>query len=374
MVTDIKAEAASLHSRSLVVDAHCDTLALCAPRQLDWGRRLPSKHIDLPKLRAGGVNLQVFAMFIHHSQAYRGYHALLDRMLKSFESVKEKHADSFFAVTNLKDLDSTGSESRTGGILGIEGAHVFERDPARLDEYIDRGLRVLTLTWNNSNKYATSSVEPLDGTGLSEEGRELVSKMNSKGIVIDLSHSSTQTLKDTLEVTEKPVIASHSNARALCDFPRNLTDEELELIAQNGGVVGVNFVPFFLSEKYMQKYLSTDETRRKELTRINSGLGYKSPEARKQKRALFKDMLSRLNGLPYLTIIDHIEHIISITGEDHVGLGSDFDGVPVLPAGMEDASRLPLLTEEFIKRGWSEERIRKILGLNMLRVFKENFS
>jgi membrane dipeptidase len=368
---NISTEARDLHFQSIVVDAHCDTLDRVIKRRKDFNKVNDFLHIDMDKLKRGGIDLQIFAMFNHPTLRQRGFMARLDKMFLQMDKFIEKSNDRLKLITSKKELSTIGKNDTVYSMLSIEGAHSIEGKLENIDILYRRGVRLLGLTWNNSNRFASSSMDRNDN-GLSHEGKKLVKKLNNLGIVVDLSHSSTRTLFDTLSISDKPVIASHSCCFIYSDSPRNLTDEEIKAIRENNGVIGVNFVPFFLDQGNFDRLLNLNELRHNKYRDINKKLGAHSSEARRQKKLLLDEMFASIKTVSYKKVVDHIEHFIEIGGENCVGLGSDFDGTHFLPDGLEDVTKMPLLTEEMLRRGWSKGIIRKILGKNMLRVLEDN--
>lgn len=367
---NISDEARALHFGTPVVDAHCDTLWKCTFHRYDIGRSHSAGHIDLDKLKEGGVKIQVFAAFVHPSQTHRGYLSLAMRMNDAFQNALAKYSSRLRLITNKEDLQIK-EDSGIGAIFGIEGAHSLESSIDNLYKFYDKGLRLVTLTWNNPNPFADSSAENPVNDGLSPLGVKLVREMNNLGIIPDLSHSSADTLKEVIKVSKKPILVSHSCCKALCDIHRNLTDMQIKMIASSGGVIGVNFFPFFLDDNYRKVFIDKDHKRLAVFAEINRKYGARSSSAEREKRKLKRGMFDGLPEVTYKRIVDHIGHIISVGSEDCVGLGSDFDGIPITPAGMENAVCLPRLTHEMLERGWDKNRVKKILGLNMLRLFKE---
>lgn len=367
----IPEEAKELHFSVPVIDAHCDTLSRCAFRGRDMGRRQATGHIDLFKLDEGGVKAQVFAAFVHPSQVHRGYFNLAMRMNEALHKTAQSYPSRLRILLNRKDIDSLDYDKRIGALFGIEGAHSLEGRIENLYRFYDKGLRLVTLTWNNPNPFADSSAEkPVHG-GLSPLGEKLVREMNKIGVIIDLSHASADTLKGVLKTSSKPILVSHSCCKAICNIHRNLADEQIRAVAREGGVIGVNFFPLFLDQDFLNTFDEKDNKRLDEYKKTNNKYGAHSTEAQKIKRQLKNEMFLSLPRVSYKRVVDHIERIVSIGGEDCVGLGSDFDGIMFTPAGMENASHLPKLTEEMLLRGWDKKRIRKILGLNMSRLFRK---
>lgn len=318
----------ALHRSSIVFDGHCDTLlsALNAPRPIL--ERSTCGHADLPRLHEGGVTAQVFALFAK-PPALGGtaptWEAL--RMLDVFYQALESSSDLLLA-TSAADVRRAKAEDRLAGVIGLEGAEALRGDLGVLRMLYRLGLRNLGLTWSVRNEAGDGVDEARTGGGLTGFGMRLVQEANRLGIMLDVAHLAPAGVRDVLALSEAPVVASHANARAICDHPRNLTDEQLEGIAASAGVVGVTFVPAFVSTERERQTVA---------------------------------------GL-----LDHVDHMVRVMGVDHVGLGSDFDGYDNGDLqGLSDATALPVITQELVVRGYSEESIRKILGENWLRVFEK---
>jgi membrane dipeptidase len=269
------------------------------------------------------------------------------------------------------DVRRIVASGRVAGILAIEGGHAIEEDLALLRVFHELGVRYLTLTWNNPISWAWPARAKGADAGLSPFGREVVREMNRLGMLVDLSHASEKTFYDALETASVPVLCSHSCARAICDHPRNLRDEQLRALARNGGVVGVNFYSGFLSRPFVESKRGLDErddAERAELReRHRDDPARMDAELRRVSRA-YDAAEGALPRPPLAVLLDHVEHIARVAGVDHVGLGSDFDGVGALPEGIDDCEDLPLVTEGLLARGFPEGDVRKILGENFLRV------
>jgi membrane dipeptidase len=281
----------------------------------------------------------------------------------------EKYPNQLTMAYSVADIRRAKREGKVGALLGIEGGHAIENSLSALREFYRLGVRYMTLTHNNTNEWADACCDAPRHGGLSDYGREVVREMNRLGMFIDVSHVSDETMSDVLDVSKAPVIASHSSARALADHKRNIPDELLRRIAKNGGVVMVNFYPNFIDEKVRVAGLERDARLKPERDRLT--------ELYKDDPKRLADELKKLNDAnplpvtPLSVLIDHIDHVKQVAGIDHVGLGSDFDGVPSLPQGMEDVAHLPNITYELLKRGYSEQDVRKVLGENLLRAFAE---
>ena len=329
-------ETIELHKRATVVDAHIDTLLdimvpparptkLPTPR--NFGERSTSGHVDLPRLIDSGIDLQVFAAYIQPEyKIERALHRVL-QLADRFYQTLDQHRDKLLPFTKVSDVREAEKQGKIATMLSIEGGEAIEADLGILRMLHRLGVRAITLTWNERNQIADGAAEGRTKGGLTNFGVELVSEMNKIGMVIDVSHISDAGFFDVIQTTKGPIIASHSNCRALCSHRRNLTDEMIKLLAEKDGVMGMNFAPAFVDEK--------------------------------------KDHAS-LEG-----VLDHVDHVVKVAGVNHVGLGSDFDGIETTPKGLEDVTKMPHFTDGLLKRGYGEEDIMKILGENFLRVFRK---
>ncbi|HEY8496697.1 MAG TPA: dipeptidase [Limnochordales bacterium] len=314
----------SFHQQCFVVDAHCDTvLRLVNGGSLDDPE--PAGHVDLPRLVAGGVDLQIFALWVDARQRRGGFTVRCLELLEAVEREVAAHPDRLQLILTRRDLEAARAAGKIGVLLSIEGGEALEGSLAALRAFYRLGVRALGLTWNGRNELADGCGDADSGGGLTAFGRRVVQEMNRLGMVVDVSHLSERGFWDVLEISQHPIIASHSNARAVCDHRRNLYDAQIRALAERGGVMGMNFCPEFL---------------------------------RSDGPATLDD------------VVRHIDHIVNLVGPDHVGLGSDFDGIDSTPIGLEDVSRLPALTEALLARGYDEASVAKILGGNFLRVFQ----
>lgn len=372
-------DSAAVHDRAFVVDAHSDALYRLYTRGGDLGTPTQTAHVDIQKLRAGGVDLQFLAVWVPSRYVSEGENdpdssaIVADAIIDTFFTQLERNsADVGFAHS----ADEAREIHRSGKIalaLGIEGGHVIENSLELLEHFYDRGVRYMTLTWMNSTDWAVAAREEPDvgpeREGLTELGRSIVSRMNDLGMIIDVSHVDKNTFHDVLDVSRKPVIASHSCAAALHHHYRNLTDEQLRDLAANGGVLCINFYPNFLDSSYRQAYNIAEAEYEAEIDSIRSLY-------RETDWGLYLQLRSRIisrktsgHEVTIDTIIDHIDHVVKVAGIDHVGLGSDFDGIDVTPEGMENASMYPRLTRRLLERGYSPQEVEKIMGANIMRVF-----
>ena len=330
-------DAASLHNRILVCDTHCDTVDRILNRGVDIGERSARGHIDIPRLREGGVDVQVFASCIIRGDHPSGHYVKLAlRMLDALRNQFDKHSDAIQMALTAGDIHRAKESGRISAVLAIEGGEAIEDDLAILRSFYRLGVRIMTLTWNSTN-WADASQEPAKYNGLTDFGKDVVKEMNRLGMIVDVSHASDKTTWDALKISSAPIIASHSCAKAICNHPRNVNDELIKAIADSGGAVFVNFYSVFLDEKFKQRS---------------------------------RDRLA-LEPPPLSKLIDHIDHIANIGGIGSVGLGSDFDGMNPPPKGLDDVSKMPLITAALLERGYSERDIGRIMGGNFLRIFTQ---
>ncbi|MHB0884530.1 MAG: dipeptidase [Bacillota bacterium] len=336
----VKDHAQELHRRALVVDAHADTLLRIWAGERTLRERSSKGHIDLPRLAEGGVDVQFFACFIEaQHKPERGLRRAM-QLVDLFHRELAANADRMMPVLRASDLAAAQAAGKVGAVLSIEGGEAIGDDLSALRNLHRLGLRSLGLVWNQRNLIADGVGEARTHGGLTNFGVEVVQECNRLGILVDVSHLNDEGLWDVLATSTKPIVATHSNARAVCPHPRNLSDDLVKALAKNGGVMGMCFAPGFLRAMDI-KAESIEEYRRQVagMTSVDS-------------------------------VVGHIDHLIELVGPDHVGLGSDFDGSGAVPDGLSDVSCLPALTEALVARGYSDEVIEKILGLNFRRVFE----
>ena len=311
----------SLHKDAIVVDLHSDTLLDVQAGKRNVTVRSSVGHSDLPRLREGGVDVQVFAVFVHPNEAHRGF-ARASELLDAFDRLVATHSEVIGRAASVEEIERLVRAGRLAAVLSVENGSALEDDPANLTRLYERGVRIMSLTWNHSNGLADGALEGRHG-GLTPLGRQVLGRMQQLGIVIDVSHLSPRGFWDVLAATRGPLLATHSNAAGLTPHARNLTDEQLRALARRGGVVGVNFYPSFTGGASLQH------------------------------------------------VLNHIDYLVKVMGVDHVALGSDFDGFNQRVSGLEDVSKLPNLTAGLVARGYSPDDIKKVLGGNALRVFRQ---
>jgi membrane dipeptidase len=375
----------AVHSTSIVIDTHADTPQRFLDEQYDLADALNGGNFNLETARKGNLSAQFFAIWAEPS-IYRGQYAR--RTLELIDAVRlqvVRHPDELMLATTAEEIEVARSARKLAVLMGIEGGHSIENSLALLRGYYALGARYLTLTWNNSNEWADSSGDAHDPNvphtreGLSEFGEDVIREMNRLGMMVDVSHVSDRTFYRTLSVSQAPVIASHSAARALCDSPRNLSDDMLRAIARSGGsdskggVVQVVFYSAFLSQPYRDALEKMRPEVDKEVQACKDGAKAEGrPVNHDEILRIQRAAADRIPRPPFSALIDHIDHIAQVAGVDHVGLGSDFDGVNgQLPEGLDSPAAFPRITAELMERGYSAEDCRKILGGNLLRVFRE---
>jgi membrane dipeptidase len=376
---DLHARAMRLHKSAIVVDTHQDVpYRLEEKGWTDIGKRLSTGHVDIPRLKEGGVTGPFFAAYVPASFAQSGGSAkkALEQISLVHELVAD-HPELTFADSpaGIRDAKRKG---KIGVLVGIEGGHAIENSLGALSAFHRLGVRYMTLTHTNTNAWADSSgsfwrpdFDPktyaLHG-GLTDFGREVVLEMNRLGMLVDVSHVSDDTIADVLETSRAPVFASHSSCRALSNIPRNLTDDQIRSIAATGGVVMVNIGSIFLDQKVVDDFVA----KRAALKPQFAELAAKYRDDPKKRDEEVGKLLNgiRTNRAPWTAVVDHIERILKVGGPRAAGLGTDFDGIEDPPDGLEDVSRLPRLTEELLRRGQSEEVVRGVLGENFLRFWE----
>jgi len=380
-----KPNAATVHQSALVIDTHADTPQRFLDEHFDLGEALKGGDLNLETARKGNLGAEFFSIWVE-PESQKGHYAR--RTLELIDAVKlqaARHPRDMELVTSVEGIERAHRAHKLAALMGIEGGHSIEDSLGLLRQYYALGVRYMTLTWANSNGWADSSGDIDDKTvahtkeGLNEFGKDVVYEMNRLGMMVDVSHVSDRTFFRTLIITRAPVIASHSAARALCNAPRNMTDDMLRAIANSGGpeskggVVQVNFYSGFISQPYRDAQKAMEPEAKKAVEALKAKAKAEGREATPAEiEKLQREMADRIPRPPLSVLIDHIDHIAKVAGVDHVGLGSDFDGINgQLPEGINSPADLPKITAALIERGYSAEDCRKILGGNLLRVFRE---
>lgn len=376
---DLKTRAARIHRTAIVVDTHQDVPYRLEREWVDLSRRSATGHVDVPRLKEGGVTAPFFAAYVPASFAEFG--GSTRKALETIELSRRlaaSHPDLVFADSpaGIRDAKRNG---RIAVLIGVEGGHAIENSLGTLAAFHRLGVRYMTLTHTNTNGWADSSgafwspdFDPKKFAvhgGLSELGREVVLEMNRLGMLVDVSHVSDATLADALEVSRAPVFASHSSCRALSNIPRNLSDEQIRAIAAKGGVVMVNVSSMFVDQKVVDEYIAKRDALAPKFAEI-------AEKYRNDPKRRAKEVSDVLNAIPtgrasWRTVVDHVERVLKVGGPRAAGLGTDFDGIEDPPTGLEDVSKLPILTEELLRRGHSEAVVRGVLGENFLAMWEK---
>src|SRR5580700_8388208 len=363
---DDMARARRISAEAIGIDSHIDTIQRVLIAHADISQRLSFGHVDLPRLREGGMKAPFFALWVpvyyQGAEAVRRTLELRDAM----QSVLDAHPDQIELATNAAAIERIVKSHKIAAFLALEGGHQIDDDLAVLREYYRRGIRAMTLTHFRNNNWADSSTDTPKHNGLTDFGKDVVREMNRLGMIVDVSHVSDKTFYDALSVTNKPVILSHSSCRSISDIPRNVTDDMLRALAKNGGVIGINFGEGFINPKDAEALRAAIKTLSngpklfgKELDDYANKDAMNEIEAHTKVAATVED------------VVGHIDHAVKIAGIDHVGIGSDFDGITGPPNGLEDVSKMPSLIAALLKRGYSDSDIKKIFGENYLRVIRD---
>jgi len=377
--------AAQVHKSAIIIDTHADTPQRFVDEHFDLSDPLNGGDLNLDSIHTGNLGAEFFSIWVEPS-LYKGQYAR--RTLELIDSVKRQvaeHPDRMDFAASAEDIERAHRAHKFAALMGIEGGHSIENSLALLRQYYALGVRYMTLTWSNSNDWADSSGDIDDKTvphtkaGLTEFGREVVHEMNRLGMMVDISHVSDHTFYRTQKISAAPVIASHSCARALCDHPRNMTDDMLRAAAgsggpkSRGGVVQVNFFSGFVSQAYRDALSAIKPEVDKAVNKAEKTAKAKGHALTEAERTKIRGKyLGKIPRPPLAALIDHIDHIAEVAGVDHVGLGSDFDGVGgQLPEGLNSPADLPNITRALLDRAYSATDCRKILGGNLLRVFRE---
>ncbi len=364
-------QAMKLHRSAIVVDTHNDITTMMEDDDYDIGQPSAGKyHTDLARMKEGGLTAEFFSIYVDKKYAEQGGSArrALDQIDWVYRAI-ERYPQQMMLATSVADIRRAKKAGKVASLMGIEGGHAIENSLFALRDFYRLGVRYMTLTHNNTNDWADASRDAPKHNGLTDFGREVVLEMNRIGMLVDVAHVSDKTMSDVLDISTAPIIASHSSARVFSDHPRNIPDDLLRRIGQKGGVVMVNFYPAFLSQAYYDADRARDERLKPQRDALRAQ--YKDDQPRLDVELKQLKDANPIPKVPLSVLIDHIDHIAKVAGIDHVGIGSDFDGVPDLPTGMEDISKLPHITYELLQRGYSEQDVRKVLGENLLRVFSE---
>jgi len=368
----ISERARKLHFSSIVVDTHDDTTQRFLDGKFDLGARSASGSIDIPRMKEGGLGAIFFSIWI--SSKITGPEAV-DRALVQIDAVREqvrKHPNVIVLATTAAEIREARKQGKIAALMGVEGGHMINSDLGVLRSYAALGVRYMTLTHTGNTEWADASTDKAVHNGLTDFGKDVVREMNRLGVMVDISHVSDKTFYNALETSKAPLIASHSSCRAICDAARNMTDQMMKDLAAKGGVVQINYHVGFLSQEFRDAEKTNPELNKvinaEVMKRCGENEGCQLIEGDRITREYVEQ--GKLPRVDFARIIEHIDYAVKVAGIDHVGLGSDFDGAN-MPYGMEDATKLPKITEALLQKGYSEGDVKKILGENTLRVMTE---
>ena len=358
-----------LHYDALVADTHNDFLEKVFSHKARFGSEDSFTQSGLPRLLKGGVKVQFFACWIPETQFDVSKEYVLQEIeiLKSFEKEEQ---DKFAIATTADDIGKINSEGKLAGMIGIEGGTALEGNIDNIDLFYSKDVRYITLTWNNSNDIGSSAKdeEKGKGNGLTDFGKKVVRRMNEVGMLVDVSHLGEKSFWDVVSISDKPILASHSCCSAINPIPRNLTDEQIKAIAKSGGVIMINFYSSFLKKDAPKKFQTADKIYAKELKEIYDKYGSDKIKYNEERYKFLQSHKPKGNIATLDDVIGNIEHVINLAGVDYVGIGSDFDGGINPPFDLYDATCYPFITMKLAEKGYRESDIRKILGLNLMRI------
>jgi membrane dipeptidase len=367
--------ARKIHFKSVLIDTHNDVPTTAIDAGVSFDQALLHKtHSDLQRMKEGGVDAQFFSIWCDGLK--QNPYAWANREIDTVLAWTARNPSKMMQAFTAADIVKAARQNKLAVLFGVEGGHMIENDLGKLEALYKRGVRYMTITWNNSTPWATSALDEttkadsLTHTGLTPFGKQVIQKMNTLGMLVDLSHVGEQTFWDAIATTTKPVLVSHSCVYALCAHRRNLKDEQIKAVAKNGGVIHLNFYSGFLDPAFEARsdaFTTRHKTEMDSLLKVN-------PEPYFMQVYLFNKYPDEVKGLrpPLSLLLDHLDYIVKMISADYVGLGSDFDGVNSLPEGLNGVEDFPKITDELVKRGYSRKDIQKILGGNLLRVLRAN--
>ena len=374
LALSIGAQGQAIHFKSVLVDTHNDAVTACIEKKVSLDQDLKGiNHSDLKRFKEGGVDYQLFSIWCDGEKV--NPYAWAMREMDTIDAVAARNPDKMVVAKTWKQIQDAIKQGKFIAQYGVEGGHMIEDDINKLDTFYKRGVRYMTLTWNNSPTWASSHADEKDPKytghkGLTPFGKEIIARMNKLGIIVDISHVGEATFWDAIHTTTKPVIASHSNAYAICPVSRNLKDDQILAVGKNGGVISLNFFSGFVDSNFNKK---NNAFRKNHKVEIDSLLatGIQSEYAMAIVTNKYKAESDAIK--PDIEILmQHFDHIVKLIGIDHIGLGSDFDGIDSAPLQLKTVLDYPEFTKSLIKRGYKDAEIAKVLGGNFLRVYHAN--
>ncbi len=382
-VTSKKSSSYKLHYKAILVDTHNDVLTSLTLAGKDISHRLTSGHSDLDRWKEGGVDVQFFSIWTDKTPRRKEgfYHDAIEE-IDSLKSLVRRNPDRMVLATNYSQVIKGVHQQKLVCLIGVEGGHMIENDMSKLESLAALGMRYMTLTWNNSTPWASSAMDETAPSfeggkgelrkGLTDFGKQIVKRMNELGVIVDLSHTGEQTFYDAIATSAKPVLLSHSSVWNICPVFRNVKDDQIKAVAKNGGVICINFYSGFISKEYDQRSTYLNGPGKKLIQDSLFTILKDSANMKTSWQQYYDGEMNKVR--PSLAqLVDHIDYIVKLVGDDYVGIGSDYDGVGSVPVGLEDVTTYPKITEELVHRGYTKRSIRKILGGNVLRVMKANF-
>jgi membrane dipeptidase len=366
----------SIHRRAIAIDMHADTTQRMVDEHLDINQRLADGQLDAVRMREGGLDAQFFSIWVEPQLYGGGGEKAIKRaddQIAAVHALVEKHPDTWELASSAEDVRRIVGGGKLAALMGLEGGYAIDERLEMVERYYKMGVRYMSPAWSVSTSWAGSSGDEVGRTrGLDDFGKQVVREMNRLGMMVDVSHVSDPTFRDIVNTSTKPVIATHSGCRAIANVPRNLTDDMIRALAKTGGVCSVLFYPEFLEPGWSEKKKQVDA----QIAPIVQKASEEEPGGIAQKkmardRVRLREYARRLPPVTISRLVDHIDHIVKLVGIDHVGIGSDFDGIQATPTDLATVDELPNLTAELLRRGYSESDIGKILGGNMLRVMEE---
>jgi membrane dipeptidase len=366
----------AIHRRAITVDMHADTTQRLVDENVDLEQRLPDGHFDAVRAKEGGLDAQFFSIWVEPELFGGGGAGAMKRadvQIQAVQNLATTHPETWELATTAADVRRIAAAGKIAALMGMEGGYAIDEKIENVGRYYQMGVRYMSPAWSVSTSWAGSSGDEIGKTrGLNKFGKQVIREMNRLGIMVDVSHLSDKAFWDIVNTSTKPVIATHSGCRAITNVPRNLTDDMIVALAKTGGVVNVIFYPEHIEPGYAEKKKKVDAEIASLVQRASDAeRGDATHKKLARDRVRREEYLKRLPPVSVSRIVDHIDHIVKLVGIDHVGIGSDFDGVQVVPADLKSVADLPNLTKELLRRGYSEIDIDKILGGNMLRVMEE---
>ncbi len=368
-----------IHQKAVLIDTHNDVLSSAVLDGKNISYKISEGHSDLDRFKEGGLDVQFFSVFTGpNARNKEGVYKDANEEIDSLESIVKQNPGRMLLATNYKEVKKGIRQKKLVALIGVEGGHMIEDDMQKLEALYNRGMRYMTLTWNNSTAWASSAMDEtnnplkLKQKGLNDFGKQVVKRMNELGVIVDLSHTGEQTFYDAIATSTKPVLLSHSSVWSICPVFRNVKDDQIKAVAKNGGVICINFYSGFISAEFDKRSEYLNGPAKKIFQDSLLAVSNDSAAMRTAWRKYYRAEMEKVRPT-IAQLVDHIDYIVKLVGDDYAGIGADYDGVGSLPIGMDDVTTYPKITEELLRRGYSTKSVKKILGGNVLRVMKANF-